>query len=109
MKMKVISEESVDKAIGSAIELISHLKKIRSGRKIESDSMQDFYNALSERIERGEKFEDIVDEIDKAILLTLVSRGHNTSEKLAQTLGKQPSAMRQLLFTRKISLRNLKE
>lgn len=107
--MKVVSEESIDKAIGSAIELISHLKKIRSSRRMGGDSIQDFYNILAERIENGEKFENIVNEIDCSILVTLVSRGHNTSEKLATVLGKQHSAMRQILHTRKIRLRNLKE
>lgn len=108
MKMKMVSEESVDRAIKTAVELISHLKKIRAGRKTESNPVQDLCNFLAERIENGEKFEDIVDEIDKTILLKLISRGHDTSEKLAQVLNKKPAAMRQILYTRKIKLREMK-
>jgi len=108
MKMKIVSEESVEKAIRSAVELISHLKKIRSSKKTEGSPTQDLLCILVERIENGEKFEDVVNEVDRSILLTLVSRGHDTSEKLAKILGKHPSAMRQILFTRKISLRKLK-
>lgn len=108
--MIVASEKAVEKAISSAIELISYLRNIEvKDPKEISNPIMSLCDMIAKEIENGEKFEDVIIEIDKIILVALIARGHNTSKKLAKILGKQENTVRQMLFCRKISLKELKQ
>lgn len=110
MKMKAVPVKDVDDAIASALQLIEHLKKIRAGAKsdLRHDPIQLTCNLMAERIEKGESLENMVGEIERLVLIALIKRGCNTSEKLAGVLKKSHVNTRQILHNRRISLRQLK-
>jgi len=108
MEMKIVPAESVNKALASAEELIVHLKKILSGRKVNEDPqnvMKSFFNFLAERVETGESVETLLEEIERGILTALVAeRGHQTSRELALVIRKTDGATRRMLSVKGISL-----
>ena len=107
-EMKIVPAESVNKALASAEELIVHLKKILSGRKVNEDPqnvMKSFFNFLAERVETGESVETLLEEIERGILTALVAeRGHQTSRELALVIRKTDGATRRMLSVKGISL-----
>jgi len=106
MGMKLVSEENVSNAIGAALGLVSNLRKLRSGETF-TPSAEDLWSVFAERIEGGESLENILGEIEIAIILALISRGdkgRRTSAELALILNKSHDATRMLLSSRGIKL-----
>lgn len=113
-KMMSVPAENVEKAIEGARSLISNLQKIQQSRLIvvdveAVDTKDDIAEALTRRVESGERLEDVVAEVENSIIVKLYERGHDSSAKLAKVLCINPDNLRQKLYTRGIKLKEVKK
>lgn len=102
----IVSAVDVYKAAMLADDLLKCLRTMKHGRWAGADAFS--LHSVVEKIENGKTFEDVMEEIEKEILLTLVRR-HETSKELAVVLKKGEGAVRAMLMRRGISLREPKQ
>lgn len=105
MKMRIVPVKVIETAIQSTQELSELLQKMQGALAVDQGPKEAFYINLAEMVENGEIIEDILAEVERGILTTLIERGHNTSRTLANVIKKTDGATRRLLSYQKISIK----
>jgi len=109
-KTMMVPVESVEKAIEGARILISNLQNIQKSRILniaDGSSLEDVFDFLAKRVEEGKNLSDIVDEVEKGVVIALIKKGYDHNIKLAEVLKTTPGNARQIMFNRGIKLKEV--
>ncbi|MEK7568952.1 MAG: hypothetical protein AAB497_02465 [Patescibacteria group bacterium] len=100
----IVPAVSVYQAAKLADELSKCIRMMKHGRWNGVDPSAISLSSLADEIENGKMLEEVMGEVERKVLLTLVER-HETSKELAFVLKKSEGAVRMMLARHEISLR----